>query len=490
MYGAKARVLLAQPTGLRAGQRQLDLAQFVDTEIQIITSERTRAAVRDRLGAVSPLRAVPWRDLTGDPTSDDAPIIELEAESPNPRLAVATVNAFAEVYIDGWRSDAAVVLNEATQRLQESVRSIQREIDDLGARLATLPSCTAPSPSPRCGEHDVVQEDRDAKVRLRASLSESLDGLQRDGLEGSGPQVVRGARASASPVRPDLVRNGLLALASGLLFGVGVAFALDYLDNSITSRKELHRYLPDLPVLGVIPRAAKGRHTSSPRVVFQSDPDSAVAEAYRSLRTSLQHLQRDHPVLVVQVTSPGASEGKTTTCANLAVALARAGERVIVVSCDLRRPRIHEFFDLPNGVGLTSVLVGQCPLASALRDVPGEERLRLLASGPIPPNPSELLSSRRAQDLMTALTTASVDIVIVDSPPVLPVTDPVVLSAYVDATAMVAMVGHTSAKAVARSVEIFKRAHAPVAGLVITGVTTQRDDDLSAAGAWRSSKSS
>src|SRR5206468_7186721 len=124
---------------------------------------------------------------------------------------------------------------------------------------------------------------------------------------------------------------------------------------------------------------------------------------HRSLRTALQFMSLDRPTRLVQLTSASAAEGKTTTLANLAVALARAGQRVIVVCCDLRRPRVHEFFGLDNSKGFTSVLLGEVPLSAALQQVPGEERLQLLASGPPPPNPSGLLSGRRTVEVLTSL---------------------------------------------------------------------------------------
>src|SRR5207249_10429878 len=134
----------------------------------------------------------------------------------------------------------------------------------------------------------------------------------------------------------------------------------------------------------------------------------------------IQFMGLDQTLKTVQVTSPSPGEGKTTTLANLGVVLSRAGQNVILVCCDLRRPRIHEFFGLSNEVGFTSVLLGDTPLSAALRKVPDEERLMVLASGPEPPNPSELLSGTRAVEVFTALQ-GMADIVLIDSPPVLPV---------------------------------------------------------------------
>jgi non-specific protein-tyrosine kinase len=202
------------------------------------------------------------------------------------------------------------------------------------------------------------------------------------------------------------------------------------------------------------------------------DPTSPAAEAYRTLRTSIQFLGLEQPMRTLQVTSANPQEGKTTTLANLAVALARSGSTVAIVCCDLRRPRVHEFFGLENDVGFTSVLLGKVPLAGAVQEVPDQARLSLLASGPLPPNPSELLSSRRTVEVFGSLQ-AEYDFVLIDAPPVLPVTDALVLSGRVDATLLVAVAGATTRKEAARAVELLRQVDAPLVGAVLNGVDTE-----------------
>src|SRR5215213_1650129 len=180
----------------------------------------------------------------------------------------------------------------------------------------------------------------------------------------------------------------------------------------------------------------------------------------------------DQPMRTIQVTSANPQEGKTTTLANLAVALARSGSTVAIVCCDLRRPRVHEFFGLNNDVGFTSVLLGKVGLAGAMQEVPDQARLSLLASGPLPPNPSELLSSRRTVEVLGSLQ-AEYDIVLIDAPPVLPVTDALVLSGRVDATLLVAVAGATTRKEGARAVELLRQVDAPLVGAVLNGVDSE-----------------
>jgi capsular exopolysaccharide synthesis family protein len=200
--------------------------------------------------------------------------------------------------------------------------------------------------------------------------------------------------------------------------------------------------------------------------VSRSSQSSVPAESYRSLRTSIQFISLESVVKTVQFTSPNAAEGKTTTLANLAVVMAQSGQRVITVCCDFRRPRLHEFFNLSNHVGFTSVLLGEATLENALQPVPGLDNLRIMASGQIPPNPSELLSGARTGEVLARLA-EDADIVLVDSPPILPVTDAAVLASRVDAVVMVVAAGISVKSQVSRALETLGQVDASIAGLVL-----------------------
>jgi polysaccharide biosynthesis transport protein len=284
--------------------------------------------------------------------------------------------------------------------------------------------------------------------------------------------VVNQAGTPDEPVRPKPLRNAILALVVGLVIGVGLAFLREQLDDTVKDKDDLERATGGLNVLALVPLVGTWKDRAHPEVVSLVQPTSHAAEAYRSLRTSVQFIGLDHPVEVIQLTSPNAAEGKTTTLANLGVALANSGQRVIVVCCDLRRPRIHEFFGLDNTIGFTSVLLGELPQSAALQPVPGQSGLSLMASGPPPPNPSELLASRRTGEVLVALK-SECDVVLVDSPPVLPVTDAIVLSRAVDATILVGTAGRTTKKEYHRSVELLEQVDAPLIGSVLNGVDSE-----------------
>jgi non-specific protein-tyrosine kinase len=218
-----------------------------------------------------------------------------------------------------------------------------------------------------------------------------------------------------------------------------------------------------------IPAVVEWRDRAKPELVSVTAPRSSAAEAYRSLRTSVQFAGLENEVNVIAITSPSAGEGKTTAVANLAVVAAGAGRRVVLLDCDLRRPRIHTFFGMSNEVGFTSWIVGDAPLSAALQEVPGVRRLSLMASGPIPHNPSELLSSRRFPELVRTLQ-ADGALVIIDTPPLLPVTDAAVIARSIDIVFVVTMAGKGTRRQLRHAIEILDRVEAPIGGLVLNGV--------------------
>jgi capsular exopolysaccharide synthesis family protein len=247
-----------------------------------------------------------------------------------------------------------------------------------------------------------------------------------------------------------------------------VAFLRDHLDDTLKTKEDLEGASGGLPTVGLVPQVASAKGAAH-AIVSLEQPSSPAAEAYRTLRTSLQFLSLDRPVRTLMLTSPNAGEGKTTTIANLGVVFARAGVKVVIVGCDLRRPKVHELFGLSNTVGLTSVLLGEASVADALQAVPASKYLRVLASGPLPPNPSELLSLKRTADIIESLS-ADRTIVLVDSPPVLPVTDALVLARHADACIMVCAAGTTTQSERSRAVELLQQVDAPLVGAILNGV--------------------
>jgi succinoglycan biosynthesis transport protein ExoP len=460
VYRAKAEVLLQPRTteslfDPSSGAR-VDPVRALETEIQVIKSEPVRAAAQQKLGTAAHV------SVGGVGQTD---VIQISSDSTSPARAEEVANAYATSYVDFKRKQAVDDILAASQEVQTRVDDLQRQIDALSAQVAGA------SVTQRPVVEQNLSPSRDALVNQQALFRSRLSQLQVDAaLKTGGAQLVTKATTPSSPFKPTPARNGLIALVVGTILGVALAFVIERLDDSIKDKEDLERVTQGLPTLGLVPIVNAWKTRERAELVSLTDPSSSTAEAYRSLRTAVQFMGLDRPMHTVQVTSPSAAEGKTTTLANLAVALSRAGQRVVMVDCDLRRPRIHDFFGLSNEVGFTSVLLGEIPLGEAVQEIPGERYLMLLASGMLPPNPSELLASQRTVQVMAALQ-AECDVVLFDSPPVLPVTDATVLSSRVDATLLVTRAGVTGRHAAARAVEVLTQVDAPLVGTVLNALS-------------------
>lgn len=443
LYASTAQVLRqSQPKSLfdTGSGAYVDPTRALQTEILILLSQPVRDRATQKLGFRGAITASP---------EGQTDVIAIRAEDPVARRAADIANAFANAYIEYRRTqDVDDVLNAATE-VQGKIRDLQKQIDS------------------------TTGAQRDTLIQQQALFSNRLDQLQVDAsIQTGGAQLVASAQVPTVPFAPRPLRSGVIAAVLGLLLGVGLAFLLEYLDDSVKTKDDFERAAPNVGVLALIPSVTGWKPKDDPVVVSVTEPSSPAAEAYRTLRTAVQFLGVDRPVRAIQVTSANAHEGKTTTLANLGVALARAGQRVVIVCSDLRRPRVHEFFGLDNTKGFTSVLLGETSLSQALQRVPGVERLYLLASGPLPPNPSELLQSRRAAEIFTTLE-ADGNFLLIDSPPILPVTDGLVLSKRVDGTLIVCNAGKTSKKEVGRTLELLQQVDAPIIGAVLNGVSPE-----------------
>src|SRR4051794_14933907 len=275
--------------------------------------------------------------------------------------------------------------------------------------------------------------------------------------------VVRPANVPTVPVSPRPKINLALGLLVGLALGIGLAVLRESLDTTIKSVEDLHNIM-DTPVLGIIPEDNEAR--ANP--LISAEQGNLRAEAYRQVRTNLQFIDVERSVKSVVITSAIPDEGKSTTACNLAIAFARTGARVLLVEADLRRPRTADYLGIEGAVGLTNVLLGQVPVGDVLQTW-GTLPLKVLPSGPIPPNPSELLGSTPMIELVQLLG-AHADIVILDAPPLLPVTDAAVLSTVCDGALIVARHGHTRRDQLAAADEAVTKVGGRVLGVLLNRV--------------------
>ena len=449
LYEARAELLL---TTSGAGGSPIGAQPVnVQTEIRVLLSAPIREAARQELGLNPRVRAEP---VPGSNT------YQVVARHEDPLVASKVANTFATLYLESRRAGAVERFNKATQETKGKIDGLQQQIDVLWTDILN-------TSDNRRGtlEQDFLGARRDALITEQAELKTRLDGLEIEAaLERDGAQLITPAAVPHDPVQ-SRTKIVLLAVGLGLVMAGLVTYVASRIDETVRTASDVHGLRMDLPVIASIPRVVGRRKNSAGPLMSNKTMATAVGvEPFHSLRISLAFLMKDRPIL--QVTGPESGAGATTIVAYLASSFALSGCRVVVVSCDVRSPRLHEMFGLSNNVGLTDVVAGNASLKSAIQVVRGHSNLCVLTTGPPPPSPVEFLSSKRLGDVLHTLSDAS-DVVLLDSPPVLPVADAVLVASLADATLIVAAAGQTSRSALRRSVEVLHQVDAPVVGIAL-----------------------
>ena len=339
-------------------------------------------------------------------------------------------------------------------------------------------------------QHNILKREFETNQQLYESLLQRLkDATVSSGLRATNIHIVDPALVPAIPARPKKLLNISIGLILGLILGITLAFIQEGLDTSVKSADDVER-LTGCPALAIIPEASlnggrtawrRKRNGSKPspnghvELAVLNEPTSQVAECYRSLRTAVLLSMAPRPPQVLLITSPQPSEGKTCTALNLTFALAQRGARVLLVDADLRKPSVARPLGLTGDKGLSSVLTGASTLDESLSPVEGLPNLSVLAAGPRPPNPAELLSSPFMEELLSRLR-RRFDHIIVDSPPSLLVTDATILSTLVDATILVAQPGITTRAALARAHKTLEGSGAKIMGVVLNRANSRNTD--------------
>lgn len=423
------------------------------TEQQLVMSQIIGQQVRKSTGATASASALVSHLNVGQVPNSN--VLVISYRDTDPKVAAMMANAYATAYID-FRTQ------QATSQLAAAADALKRRIDGLQAQLSGLDRRIAKTNDPSTVSS--LQSQRDSIVSQQAVLQgQYFTLLPNPAIQLSAGQVVQRASVPHTPVSPDKTRNAILGLCVGLALGIGFALLRERLDDRVKSREEVERRL-GAPVLASVPRVSGWRKAEEAYLVLRADSRSPVAEAYRTLATNVQYLSSQRSLRVIMVTSAVGGEGKSTTSANLAVALAQTGKRVVLVSADLRKPRIHRFFGLLNGVGLSDYLSGNLALTIVAQES-GVRNLRVIASGPAPENPSGLLGSGRNEELLEALREVA-DFVIVDTPPLLAVADASILAPMVDGTIYVMDASQSGRSAIAHARDQLQNAGGSVLGVV------------------------
>ena len=444
------------------------------TYVEQLRSPRFAREVLDSLGLnVSPahlLQMIRVEQLR------DTQLIRISAESSSPELARNVANRMAELFI-------AQTQAKQEARYESARRDLDAQIDELEQQIADTQKAIAALGDPRDPKNVNIPEfARIEMTRLETTLSNyqtrfvvllrsSEDFRLAAARYSDNISISAPAEVPRFPVRPQITLNVLLGLVAGLVLGVSAALLLDYLDDTVKVPEEVESVLKLTP-LGTITRMHNIRHPQDV-LVANTAGKSSIAEAYRILGTNFQFSALGNPPASAVITSAGSGEGKTTTLANLGIVLARAGKKVVLVDGDLRCAALHKLFGVQVEPGLTGILIDpEVGLDRALVAT-GVEGLRLLPSGSLPPDPTEVLSSSRAAELVKALQERA-DVVLFDSPPVLSVADAALIAALTRNVILVVAAGETHARAVVEARDALLRSNAAILGVVLNKLDVER----------------
>ncbi len=465
VYEATATALLKAGAADSVVTEQLsnDPARRVQNEARLMTSAETAQAVADQLGFAA--------SVTVDAGGVDD-VLEITSSGSDPERVALVANTYAEVHSERRAAENRRTVVRARQEVQNSLDDVEASIASNSQQLAQLNQERASTVDPaRIAALDTqITETQQVLQTLNNNANAytfQLGELEtQQGLINSRPpvEILAPADVPTTPVSPNHRQDMTVVLVLGLILGIAVVFVQEHLDDTIRVIDDVAAASRNLPSLAVIPIHSEDSDRS---IVITSQPMSHTAEAFRSLRTSVEFLALETNIQSIQVTSAQPGEGKTTCCVNLAAAFAQSGKSVITIDCDLRRPRMHEYFGLDRHVGFTSVLLHESDLDSVIRPAPDLPNLDVLCAGPLAPNPSELLGSEAFREILTTLADRY-DVVVIDSPPVLPVTDALVLSRAVDATIFLTASGLSSKRRVHRSVDSLRQVGAPLVGTVLS----------------------
>ncbi len=396
-------------------------------------------------------------------------LVEIIVTDTNPQRAQAVADELARQLVllsptAPGREDQQrqAFINQQLSDLEIKIQETQDEINRKQADLANMFSARqiADTQAQIAGLQNKL-------ATLQANYAALLANTQRGALNSI--NIIEPAALPTTPVGPNKLATILLAAAIGFLLAAGAAYLLEYLDDTVKNPDDVQK-ATSLTTLGAVPEVTEVKGGNE--LVVLAGGQSAATEAYRILRTNLQFAAVDRPVRTLMISSPAPREGKTLTASNLGVAFAQAGQRVILVDADLHRPRLHRVFGLRNNIGLTTALLEPQPTIDGLLQETPVPGLQVLTSGPLPPNPAELLASRRMREFTEKLTGAA-DIVIFDTPPITALADAAIIGSQVDGVLIVMSAGETRREMARRALAALQRVNARVVGALINRMPVQ-----------------
>jgi capsular exopolysaccharide synthesis family protein len=477
-YTAIATILVQPQTSSTSGIQSSDALlgqQMVRTYESLIITQPVLEQVITGLGLNTTTEELAKRISTRIPR--ETVTIKVMAEDNDPKMAQRLANTVAQTFMEQNRRLSVGNLTTSKETLARQIAKLSGEIENTSRQVDPLRNIVV---SGQGTPQDAIllqqlQSELATNLQTNATLLKNMQEIElSESRAAEGLRLIEPAVEPIKPSKPNVPLNTGAGLLVGLVVSLGLAALLQYADDTVKGNEDTSRAL-GAPVLGVVSQFKTTEDRGKDLVTVEA-PRSAASESYRTVRTNVQFSSLDVPVGSIVVTSAQSREGKSTVAANLAVTMAQAGKRVLLVDADLRRPSLHRLFGLSNRHGLTDLLLNERRAVEDLAldtHVPG---LQVLPSGPQPPNPSEALGSRRMRQVLEEMRRIA-DVVILDSPPLLAVADGLVLSATTDAAILVVRSGATRRTLAQRAKEQLDRVEARLLGIVVNAAPRHAQEE-------------
>ena len=437
---------LADYTAVVNGQK------LASTYAQMMVAQPVLDEVISKLGLQGKTAEDLNKNITIQPIRDTS-LLEILVKSEDPVGAAQVANTLVDVF-------AVHIVNVQSERYQVSKDSLSSQIADIESQISdTMAKLTSET-------NDTQRSNLETKLsqyqQIYSNLLLTYEEVRLSEAQNiSSIVLVEPAQVPKTPISPKVMNNTLLAGLVGMMLAIGIIFLIEMLDDSLKTPDEIQQKL-GLPVLSVIAH----HENIDGQPVTDHFPRSPVSESFRTLRTNVQYASVDHSMQTILVTSPEPSEGKTTVLTNLAVVFAQNGKQVIAIDADLRMPHLHKAIGVANRNGLSSVFVQPIENLNSVIQKTAFKNLSIINSGDLPPNPSELLGSQKMTAILNQLK-EKFDLLLIDSPPTLAVTDPLVLIPNIDGVILVVRPGKTRTADAKQAVESLRRINANILGVVI-----------------------
>jgi capsular exopolysaccharide synthesis family protein len=436
------------------------------TEVAVMGSQAVKNAVKERVGHDVEVT------ITTDPDSD---VSRLTVEGDDREQVQQDAQAYAESYVQLRQGQLETMMAAGITQVETNIANVNNEINALAEPIAALDADIGVTYDSviRNGlenERELLVSQRDNLTSRRDELLEQLDTLRLAQTVNPdyGVEILGPASEPENAGGPGQLSIAVAGAGLGLLLGLVLAFVREQFDEKVFSKRSVEE-VSGLPVIGVLPRIRGVEHGAA--VVAELSSSPSTVEAFRRLRTSVQLALADRGGWQLLVASPDARDGRTLTAANLAVTLAAADSMVLIVDANFRRPRLYEVFDVSNDIGLSSVLSGRASISDAVQSL--YPNLAVLTAGPPVADPASLLAGPATHSVFDALAREA-DYLIIDGPPLLPVSDGLFLAQMVDGVVLVTRARRTRASHIKAAMEMLTDAKAPLLGAVLNGVSSRQ----------------